>query len=286
MTTIDLKYKVSVIVPTRNSAKTLPKCLQSIKNQSFKLTEILVIDSHSKDNTIDIAKKSNAKIFQTTGYQSEARNIGLLHSSGDFILFLDSDQTLTNQVIEECINLCLNKKKCMIRIPEVFIGDEYWSKCSALWRNNYDKVESIYRHRLDLIHGKPRFFSREILLEVDSFDKSLLWGEDYDLSQRLKNLNVKETSCKATVYHNETLSLKQFLLKNIRYANSITIFKQKVKGQNFSTMIVHSLLTFFNILKKPPRFSIMLGCGILFFIKTAATIIGLLTNQKINLKKS
>ena len=48
---------VSVIIPTYNSSRTLEKCLESIKNQTYKNIEIIVVDNNSTDNTKEIAKK-------------------------------------------------------------------------------------------------------------------------------------------------------------------------------------------------------------------------------------
>ena len=50
------KPLVSVIIPTKNSSKTLTQCLDSIKNQDYENIEIIVVDNHSKDNTLEIAK--------------------------------------------------------------------------------------------------------------------------------------------------------------------------------------------------------------------------------------
>jgi glycosyltransferase involved in cell wall biosynthesis len=54
---------VSVIIPTYNSSRTLEKCLESIKNQSYKNIEIIVVDNNSKDNTKEIALKFTDKVF-------------------------------------------------------------------------------------------------------------------------------------------------------------------------------------------------------------------------------
>jgi len=170
----------------------------------------------------------------------------------------------------------MNGTARMVRVPEVFVGNSYWSDCSAVWRNNYDKVEALYGKRLGLVHGKPRFFAVEELKKVGLFDESLLWGEDYDLYERLKRQGVKEAVCNSVLYHFETVSLKQFLLKNLRYANSMSTFRERSGGQGFCVMLNHSALTFAEILKKPNPLSVVAGCVVLFLIKSSATVIGVL----------
>jgi glycosyltransferase involved in cell wall biosynthesis len=271
--------KVSVIIPTRNSAKTLKKSLQSIKRQSFGQVDVVVVDAFSSDDTVKIAENCGAKVLRAKGFQSKARNIGVKNSKGDFVFFLDSDQVLSGTVIEDCLNLCLPDGAGMVRVPEVFVGDSYWSDCSAVWRNNYDKVEALYGERLGLVHGKPRFFNRKSLVSVGLFDESLLWGEDYDLYERLKGQGVKEALCNSVLYHFEAVSLKQFLLKNLRYGDSMTTFRQRSDGQGFSVMLNHSLLTFTQILKKPKRLSLVIGCTVMFWIKSNATIIGIVKTR-------
>ena len=267
---------VSVIIPTRNSVKTLKKCLQSIHNQSFRQLEVIVVDAFSNDETTKIVNESNAKLIRAKGYQSKARNIGVQNSAGAFVLFLDSDQVLSKTTIEDCLNLCKSGTVGMVRVPEVFVGNSYWSDCSAVWRNNYDKVEALYGERLGLVHGKPRFFAVENLKKVGLFDESLLWGEDYDLYERLKRQGVKEAVCNSVLYHLEAVSLKQFLLKNLRYGDSMSAFRQRSEGQGFSVMVNHSALTFAEILKKPSRLSVIVGCGVLFLIKSSVTALGVL----------
>ena len=108
------------------------------------------------------------------------------------------------------------------------------------------------------------------------FDESLLWGEDYDLHTRFMNHGVKEAICNSVLYHFEAVSLKQFLLKNLRYGDSMSTFRQQSEGQGFSVMINHSILTFLEILKKPTKLTEFVGCVVLFFIKSSATAVGVL----------
>jgi probable beta-1,3-galactosyltransferase len=57
------KPVVSVIIPTYKSSRTLEKCLESIKNQTYKNIEIIVVDNNSTDNTKEIAKKFTQKVI-------------------------------------------------------------------------------------------------------------------------------------------------------------------------------------------------------------------------------
>jgi len=276
MKPINTKPKVSIVIPTSNSAQTLEKCLRSVKNQTYNNSEIIVIDDFSNDETVTIAESFEAKIIRQKCNPAQARNLGVECSSGEYVLFLDSDQILSPSVVEESLVKRIKENAEMVRIPEVFVGKEFWSVCSAVWRNCYDEVERLYEKRFSLVRGKPRFFVKKRVVDAGMFDNLLLWGEDYDLHQRLKNMNVKEAQCESVLYHCESFSLKQFFVKNLRYSKSMPIFMQQAKVEVFPNMLNHGLLTFAMILRKPQRPKIIVGCALLFWIKSTSMIIGVL----------
>lgn len=104
---------VSIIVPTYNSAKTLEKCLKSIKNQTYRDIEIIIVDRFSNDETIKIAKRYGCKIIQYNCERARAKNIGLRYTNpkSKYVMFVDSDMELTHKVIEECVNVISKNKK-------------------------------------------------------------------------------------------------------------------------------------------------------------------------------
>ena len=75
--------KVSVIIPTYNSAKTLWICLGSIENQTYDDLEVIVVDNFSKDGTVEIAKSYGAKVIELRGERAKAKNVGLRFSKGE-----------------------------------------------------------------------------------------------------------------------------------------------------------------------------------------------------------
>ncbi len=98
--------KVSVIIPARNEEKNLPHILQSLKNQTFKPHEIIVVDDFSEDKTKEIALENGVKLIENTqmppGWTGKTWAVwnGFLNSSGDILVFLDADVRLAPDGLE------------------------------------------------------------------------------------------------------------------------------------------------------------------------------------------
>ncbi|MBQ9018130.1 glycosyltransferase [Candidatus Saccharibacteria bacterium] len=103
--------KVSIIIPIYNTAKYLPACLNSIKKQTYKNLEIILVDDGSTDSSGRIADKYAAEdsrvtvIHQPNAGQSAARNIGLAKATGKYISFVDSDDEIKPTFIEKLLSL-------------------------------------------------------------------------------------------------------------------------------------------------------------------------------------
>ena len=102
---------ISVIVPVYNVEKYLCECVDSIINQTYKNLEIILVDDGSPDNCgkicDDYAKKDNRikVIHKENGGLSDARNAGMDASVGEYLVFVDSDDYMTNDGIEYMYNL-------------------------------------------------------------------------------------------------------------------------------------------------------------------------------------
>ena len=102
---------VTVIVPVYNTAKYLPKCLNSIINQTYKNLEIICIDDGSTDDSSKIIEQYAKKdprikpIRQSNQGQSSARNNGLTKATGDYISFIDSDDEIKPSFIAKLYSL-------------------------------------------------------------------------------------------------------------------------------------------------------------------------------------
>ena len=90
---------VSVVVPTRNSARTIEACLRSILDQRYARIELVVVDNDSTDGTWDIAQGLADAAIRGGPERSAQRNAGVARSGGEFVLWIDSDMILAPEVV-------------------------------------------------------------------------------------------------------------------------------------------------------------------------------------------
>src|SRR5450759_2105262 len=115
---------VSVIVPVRNKARNLPRCLESLAG----VGEVYVIDSQSTDDTVPIAQSRGAKVVQfhyAGGWPKERQwAMDTLPLAYDWILLLDADEVLTLELVEEIRRALQNPRVngYSIRLQMYFLG--------------------------------------------------------------------------------------------------------------------------------------------------------------------
>ena len=105
-----MKIKYSIVIPVYNTEKYIRKCLDSIKNQTYTNYEVIIINDGSTDNSLEIineyTKDKKYKVYTTKNKGlSEARNNGVKHCTGDYILFIDSDDYIEPELLEKLSKL-------------------------------------------------------------------------------------------------------------------------------------------------------------------------------------
>ena len=209
---------VSVIVPTRNSEKFLHRCLKSIKNQTYKNVETIIVDNYSLDRTTEIAEEFCARTIIDNLNRSEARNRGAKASTAELLLFLDSDMELSPEVIENSVSQ-VNRGCDAVVIPEISVGEGFWAKCKALERACYIGDESI---------EAARIFKREAFETVQGYDSKLEAGEDWDLGQRIKKAGFKTSRIDTLIIHHEgKLDLRKTIMKKYEYGKTMGRYMRK-----------------------------------------------------------
>ncbi|EJJ9788342.1 glycosyltransferase family 2 protein [Campylobacter coli] len=218
--------QLSIIIPLFNSCDFILRALQSCINQTLKDIEILIIDDKSKDNSLNIvlefAKKDpRIKIFQNEENLGTfaSRNIGVLHSSSDFIMFLDSDDFLTPGACEIAFKemkkgfdlLCFDafvhrvKTKQFYRFKQDGVFNqkeflEFLSKqrhfCWSVWAKLFRKdliLKSFERINLyeRLSYGEDVLFCYMNFLECDKMGvfKECIYHYEFNEKGRYENKN-------------------------------------------------------------------------------------------------
>lgn len=209
---------VSVVVPTFNSERFLEECLRSIRRQTYTNIKVIVVDNYSTDKTREIAEKYGAKVVLCRGIRSRARNVGAGLSKGEFILSIDSDMELTSNVVNECVVKMENDFDAVI-IPEVSVGEGFWAECRAL--------EKLCYIGDDLIEA-ARFFRLEVFERVGGYDGELVFGEDWDLNQRIREAGYRIGRINAFIEHHEgRLSLSKTVKKKYQYGKTLKKYARK-----------------------------------------------------------
>ncbi len=179
--------KLSVVILTHNSSDVIRGCLNSIKTAD----EIIIIDDYSSDSTLSLAKLFQPTIIQNklSGF-SHQRNLGLKQVKSDWVLFLDSDERVPNQLFNEIKTVMKDPSYSAYRMKRLnyFFGQAvkhggYWPD----WQTRLFKVKDFQRF-IGEIHETPQFsgklgnldhhlihFSHKNLIE--GLQKSLKWTQ-------------------------------------------------------------------------------------------------------------
>ena len=214
---------VSVVVTTKNEEKNIGNCLRSIKRQAYpiKKIEIIVVDNSSVDKTVRIARRYTNKVFNYGPERSAQRNFGMMKKSkGKYLIFLDADMTLSPKVIKKAVDELEGGNLAALYVPEVILGNSFWSKVRRLERSFYDGTV------IDCV----RVVKRDIFKKVGGFDLSLTGPEDWDLDKKLRREGKVALlkNHQALIFHNEKeFSLKKYLAKKSYYSKSFDAYIKK-----------------------------------------------------------
>lgn len=229
---MDDKDLISVIIPTYNSSRYIEEALESILNQTYRKTEIIVVDDGSIDNTKDILKRyiDQGKILyikKENGGPASARNTGIKIATGNYIALLDADDVWKSDKLEkQMILLKFNDFDLTYTKRFIIGGETETEKCDDnektgiidLIRSNYIINSSVVA-KTDVFRGG--YFDE---------DKKLFAVEDYDLwlRQAFRGCSFGHLPEKLTGYriHSNQISSE----KNID--NLIYLYKKNIKNTN------------------------------------------------------
>lgn len=227
----------SIIIPTYNRANEIGRCLSSVVNQTYKQWEAIVIDNYSEDNTEEIVNGFNDNrihYFKNHNYGiiSVSRNFGLDRAKGDWICFLDSDDSWRTDKLEQILPY-LDRYDL---IYHGFIkngGSKLpWSRDKVLFYTVKESNISYVLQRSDPFATSCSAVSKAFLSDTRfSEEKQLFAIEDYDFflqllerAPRIKHLKKYLAFYDVTtgISHNEFVQLRRNRILIHKYKDSLS----------------------------------------------------------------
>ena len=174
--------KVSVIVPIYNVEAYLTKCLDSIINQTLKDIEIILVNDGSTDGSKKIIqeyKKKDKRIIsleKENGGQGSARNLGLKKAKGDYIVFVDSDDWIENDMLEIMYNKALSCQSDIVVCDYYKVKDDVKESCKA-----FDTYGTSLMENCILNSSGPcwKMIKRNIIIDNNLYFPEGIIYEDY-----------------------------------------------------------------------------------------------------------
>jgi glycosyltransferase involved in cell wall biosynthesis len=216
-----IKPEISVIIPVKNGAQTIEKCIESVLAQQGPTFEVIIVDNFSPDITPDICKKYADKIqfFQKGPERHAQRRFGAEKAQGNFLFFIDADMWLENGVLKEAYELCTQQNAAAVIIPETPFGAlNFWTRCKIRERSMYAGDDAI---------EAARFFNKEAYTSVGGFDTNMISFEDWDLTRKMRSKNKTIKRTMHTIYHDEGyVTLSNIFSKKKYYGSKATDFQE------------------------------------------------------------
>ena len=237
--------KTSVVIATKNSGATIEKCLSSLMAYYAKgyIDEILVVDAHSTDRTLEIIKKFPVKLLSYTGKSSVwtyyARDIGWRETRGEFVLFTDSDTHLGENFFPAICEFFKDSKIGIVGAQERAVITNRISKTIGEWwlyhasrlkgllyvnPDSWSWFKRLYRKiawggERSITTSGPCYITRRICLEVvNGFVECPEGSGDVLLSRRIIEKGWQATWwLESPLYHHPPVSLKQLVNQRIFY---------------------------------------------------------------------
>ena len=216
--------KISVIIPVKNMAGKIEKCLEAVFSQSLSPHEVLVVDGRSADGTAERAQKFPVKVFdQDYGAAGAARQIGVEQAEGEYLAFTDGDCIPGKDWLK---NLVAGFEEGIVGVGGGIqnIGRGIWTNsinlASATFLGSGRSVQggaSFSERFVKSISGCNSMYRRSDLLQAGGFDPDLSGADETELNARLLKSGKLRYVRDAAVLHDHSRGLKGFARNMYRY---------------------------------------------------------------------
>lgn len=230
------RLRFSIVIPTYNSVNEVERAIESVREQTFKNYEIIVVDDCSTDNTYEVLSKQQDIIViknSTNLRAGGARNKGIERAKGEYIIFLDADDYLAEKETLQKLNDVIGNEKTDIvylgfeivgRIQEKWIPTEQNSSLSQRAQNwKYENVWDVCWNNEFLKENNMKFLENRYFEDFVFYYKGIIRAKTYKVASFVTHIytTFKSDSMTSSVSEQKLqdlyINLIQFLeeLKNI-----------------------------------------------------------------------
>jgi cellulose synthase/poly-beta-1,6-N-acetylglucosamine synthase-like glycosyltransferase len=228
---------VSVIAPGKNEGEHIPKLVASLARQTWRNTELIVVDDGSTDDTPaicrELERRGLVRIFlrnDARGGKASAANLALRYCKGRFVVHLDADSYLADDAIEQVLLPFYRHQGVGAVAGDVRVANADTSFASSLQAIEYMKSISVGRTvhsllgTLRIVSGAFGAFPREVLNRVGGWDVGP--GLDGDLTQKIRKIGLRVIHEPASVcYTNVPERFTNLARQRFRWDRSLVRFR-------------------------------------------------------------
>ena len=216
--------KISVIIPVKNEEDKIARCLEAVFNQTIKPFEVIMVDGHSTDKTVENVRKFPVKIlYEDYHTRAGACQIGVENAKGEYVAFTDADcipekdwlENLVKEFDEDIVGVGGGIKN---------IGEGLWEKSinliSGTFLGSANSVQGQLftdKRYVKSISGCNSMYHKEDILKIGGFDVRLSTAEDTELNRKLLRAGKLLYTPNAVILHNHQRGLKDFAKRMYQY---------------------------------------------------------------------
>ncbi len=231
--------KISIVVPVYNRERLVVRTLDSIKNQTYRPLQLILVDNGSKDNTMDVLKRfatdNNCADFEVKVVSEPrqgatlARNKGAREAEGEWLMFFDSDDVMDELLLEKYAAQ-ITENIDVINVPVDI------SLNGKIWKPYFPSNNFLANHILHSSFSTQRYIMRKSIFEkAGGWNENLRGWNDWELGVRVLLLNPKVAQIKSAplvhvLSHSDSITGNDFYSRHEWWESAVDEAQKEIES--------------------------------------------------------
>lgn len=238
----------SIVIPAKNEEANIVRCLDSLNVLEWDKQEyeVIVVDNGSSDRTVELARERGASVYVKPELTiSGLRNFGASKAAGQVLAFLDADCAVVPRWLSAASEY-LDETKGVVAFGSPVVLPETYTWVQRAWFNVRGKPGQVVE--VEWLESANLFVRRSSFNAVGGFNESLVTCEDYDLTQKLKNVGRLVSDYRvAAIHYREPSTVREFFKKEMwrgksNFSRLLTAKINKAEIPSLALPVIYILL--------------------------------------------